>query len=390
MTSKPAISVVIPAYNSTRFLETTLQSVLSQTLAPAEIIIVDDESRDATVEMVEQFCRQSSLIKLVRQSNAGTQAARNNGIRHSTGDFIALLDHDDCWLPDYLAQLVPFRASHRIAFSNYQLINGEGKITDRHKHIRGAEMQLPQLLFGNQIFLSGALFSRQLWDEIGPFDESLVGAGDWDWLLRAVIAGAEVYHVQKVLWQYRVHSTNTTRNVKLMTEDALQILEKTFGNRNLPKSLQRYKSYAFYINYVIGAGKFYAVNDQIRAEQYLKQARQASFANFFSLQTFISFLKIYTITGNFDLLQTGEEAARFVVNQARNQAERRILSALALLTLALLSARQKPAHLLAQPLQAIRQYPLLLVYPGVYRTALRYSSIYFREASNRVRRIRLS
>ena len=387
MAAKTLISVIIPTYNGTRFLEATLQSVLSQTLAPIEIIVVDDESRDDTVNLIERLRELSPLIKLIQQPNAGTQAARNNGIRNSTGDFIALLDHDDCWLPDYLAQMAPFLAPRRITFANYQAINAEGIVTDPCKRIRATEMKLPEVLFGNQIFLSGTLFSRQLWNEIGSFDESLIGAGDWDWLLRAVLAGAEIYHVQKVLWQYRLHSNNTTRNVRLMTENALRILEKTFGKGDLPGPLKHYEPYAFYLNYIIGAGKFYAVNDHVTAQQYLQQAYDASPTDFFSLQTFISFLKIYAQTGDYDLFKTGKEAAWFLVKQAKDQSEYQILSALALLTLALLTAKRRSSHSLSQFLQAIRQYPWLPVYSGVYRTVFRYSFIYLREAQHRLGQI---
>ena len=90
------VSVVIPAYNRAHLIGETLKSVLEQTYRPIEVIVVDDGSRDGTHEVVERF---GDEVRCVRQKNAGVSAARNRGIAEATGEFIALLDSDDVWLP---------------------------------------------------------------------------------------------------------------------------------------------------------------------------------------------------------------------------------------------------------------------------------------------------
>lgn len=96
----PTVSVVIPTYNRARFLPTAVASVRAQTHPCAEIVIVDDGSTDDTAQVVQAL---GDGIRYLRQDNAGPAAARNRGIRHAQGDYVAFLDTDDRWLPDKIA-----------------------------------------------------------------------------------------------------------------------------------------------------------------------------------------------------------------------------------------------------------------------------------------------
>src|SRR5258708_39227798 len=93
------ISVIIPTYNGFERLKTTIQSVLDQSFAPTDIIVVDDGSTDRTPEIASIY---GDRIRYIRTENGGQQRARNHGVSISTGTWIALLDHDDMWEPDYL------------------------------------------------------------------------------------------------------------------------------------------------------------------------------------------------------------------------------------------------------------------------------------------------
>lgn len=95
------ISVVIPLYNKERQIANTLHTVFAQTFTDYEIVIVDDGSTDRSAEIVAAM--HDKRIRLIRQKNAGVSAARNRGISEARGEFIALLDADDEWKPDYLA-----------------------------------------------------------------------------------------------------------------------------------------------------------------------------------------------------------------------------------------------------------------------------------------------
>lgn len=96
-------SVVIPLYNKAAYIEFTLNSVLEQVQAPLEIIVVDDGSTDRGPRIVQNFATQNVCIRLVKQSNAGVAAARNKGVAEARGEWVAFLDADDWWHPDYLS-----------------------------------------------------------------------------------------------------------------------------------------------------------------------------------------------------------------------------------------------------------------------------------------------
>ena len=101
--STPRVSVVIPAYNQAKYLGDAIQSVLSQTYRDFEIIVVDDGSTDDTPLVVSQL---GGNLHYIRQTNQGLAGARNTGIRNAKGSYIALLDSDDIWLPEFLQKIL--------------------------------------------------------------------------------------------------------------------------------------------------------------------------------------------------------------------------------------------------------------------------------------------
>src|SRR6187551_2399542 len=94
----PLVSVIVPTFNRAYCLNRAVDSVLAQTHANCEVLIVDDGSTDDTAERVQQWYGNRSNVRYLKQANAGVSAARNTGLRAATGDFIALLDSDDVWL----------------------------------------------------------------------------------------------------------------------------------------------------------------------------------------------------------------------------------------------------------------------------------------------------
>lgn len=102
----PLVSVIIPAYNAEQFVERTLSSVLNQTYQNLEVIVVNDGSHDRTAEIVSEMAHRDERIILLQQPNSGVAAARNLGIQHSRGEFIAPIDADDIWHPENIAKQV--------------------------------------------------------------------------------------------------------------------------------------------------------------------------------------------------------------------------------------------------------------------------------------------
>lgn len=121
-------SVVIPLYNKERQIAGTLRSVFAQTCADYEIIVVDDGSTDGSASVVESL--HDPRIRLIRQANAGVSAARNLGIAEARGEYIALLDADDEWRPDYLATIAALIRKYPqcdVFATNYSHVDSNGK-----------------------------------------------------------------------------------------------------------------------------------------------------------------------------------------------------------------------------------------------------------------------
>lgn len=102
------VSIVMPCYNGENFIKETIDSVLKQTYTNWELLVIDDGSKDDSPSIVNKYASDDSRIKLIKQQNAGSAVARNNGIRHSKGQFLALLDSDDIWLPGFLESQIRF------------------------------------------------------------------------------------------------------------------------------------------------------------------------------------------------------------------------------------------------------------------------------------------
>ena len=125
---QPLVSVVIPLYQTERYIADAMRSVLAQTFEDFELIVVDDGSRDRGPEIAAGFA--DARVRLVGQANRGLAGARNTGIRLARGRYIALLDADDCWAPDKLARHVAVMQGNPaigLSFSASRLIDGEGR-----------------------------------------------------------------------------------------------------------------------------------------------------------------------------------------------------------------------------------------------------------------------
>lgn len=179
-----SVSVIIPTYNRIRTLSRALDSVLAQTRKIDEIIVVDDGSTDATVDLVLDSYPQ---VRLLQQPNLGVSAARNHGIKKANGDWIALLDSDDRWLPTKLeAQfaLVEQHPGHRLCHTEEIWIRNGTRVNQMRKHRKSGGYIYSQCLPLCVISPSSALLHRTLFEEVGLFDEALPACEDYDLWLR--------------------------------------------------------------------------------------------------------------------------------------------------------------------------------------------------------------
>lgn len=178
------VSVIIPTHNRADVLGRAIGSVLDQTWPDFELIVVDDGSTDHTQTVLAEF--DDPRLTGMHQENKGVSAARNLGIAASSGRHIALLDSDDWWLPDKLARQVAFM--HESGFSISQTdevwIRDGVRVNPKRKHSKPAGWFLERSLDLCLISPSCVMYSRELWDELGPFDERLPACEDYSLWLR--------------------------------------------------------------------------------------------------------------------------------------------------------------------------------------------------------------
>ena len=236
----PRVSVIIPAYNAAPFLHRTIQSVLDQTSPPAEIIVIDDGSKDETSQIAREF---NESVRCHSKPNGGPASARNQGIRVATGDWVAFLDADDQWLPDKLEkqlQLIRETGADMVS-SDAILVLGSSAETTWLRHtgiwprlegFLGARV-LPKpfemlLRMGCFLLPSMVLVRKNCLMDAGLFDERMHGTEDIDLWLRLSLRCKIAIHPDALI-QRQVHGSNLTGNPVRMIAEKLKVWEKVEG-----------------------------------------------------------------------------------------------------------------------------------------------------------------
>lgn len=184
MKETPRFSVIIPVFNRPQLVRRAIESVLKQTRPADEIIVVDDGSTDETLKVVHTFV---PAVQLISQSNKGVSAARNAGIGRATGNWIALLDSDDEWLPEKLTMAEKYIQNHpecRIFQSEELWIRNGIQIHPKEKHKKYGGDIFKQSLPLCIVSPSAVVIQRDLLDEVGLFDETFPVSEDYELWLR--------------------------------------------------------------------------------------------------------------------------------------------------------------------------------------------------------------
>jgi glycosyltransferase involved in cell wall biosynthesis len=194
----PKVSVIIPTYNRAAMVREAIESVLAQSYADRELIVVDDGSTDGTEAGIASLIPQLTYIY---QEHRGVSAARNRGASLARGEYLAFLDSDDLWLRDKLGRQMQFMESHPealICYTDEIWIRRGVRVNPMKKHKKHSGMIFSHCLPLCIISPSSALFARGLLEETGMFDETLAVCEDYDLWLR-IAARYPVYLVDAPL-----------------------------------------------------------------------------------------------------------------------------------------------------------------------------------------------
>jgi glycosyltransferase involved in cell wall biosynthesis len=227
------VSVIIPAYNTSAFLQDALDSVLRQTYTDWEVVLVDDGSTDDTSILVHRAMPAfDGRLRYVYQTNRGLPAARNTAIRHSTGDLIALLDADDVWRERRLELGVALMDSDPqlgLVHAKVARIDVRGEVCEyppsppsqflrgsiaHHIYTRRAHLLCPTILFRKECIAS-----------VGPFDETMQSTEDRDLWFR-IARRWKVGYIEEILANYRISPNSMSRNAERMLKWQKYFIEK--------------------------------------------------------------------------------------------------------------------------------------------------------------------
>jgi glycosyltransferase involved in cell wall biosynthesis len=253
--SSPLISVVIPAYNAERTIRATLLSVLRQTVDDFEVIVVDDGSTDGTSDVVRSLG--DPRLNVLRQANMGHAGARNTGIDNSSGKYVAVVDADDLWLPRKLeTQLRIFRTQPHVRALHSAAVHVDNRLRPLFigQCPDGKNNLIDVLCFrGLPGVMCTLIAERNLLDEIGRFDQSLMILQDWDLAIRLARKG-ELYSTSDPLALYRVHSGSQSKTLELHIEPGERILAAFFRSPNLSREIVDCRSYVYAYFYAMLSG----------------------------------------------------------------------------------------------------------------------------------------
>ena len=208
------ISAIIPVWNGEAYVAEAIRSVLSQTLQVDEIIVVDDGSTDHTADIVRSFAN----VRLIQQENASPGPARNTGVRASSGDWLAFLDHDDLWLPEKIETQIRMALGHPESVAVLGLV--QNFISPDLSADAQARIECP----ANPLkgYTPSALTIRR---------EAFLKSGGWpnserqgvEWFAHALATGVSFLEIPRVLTMRRLHQTNRTRLRAAYNQDYARI-----------------------------------------------------------------------------------------------------------------------------------------------------------------------
>ncbi|NJK67621.1 MAG: glycosyltransferase [Microcoleus sp. SU_5_3] len=246
------VSVIIPTYNSDRYIIQAVESVLNQTYQNWEIIIVDDGSTDNTRQLLAPYL---DLIQYIYQDNQGAAIARNSACKLAKGEFLAFLDSDDSFLPEKLEkQIACFDADPTL-----DLVQTGWVIVDQNNQgIYGVKpweeapkLDLEAFVFYKSVRPSAMMLRREWWERLGGFDPRFPPTEDLDFVLRLALKGCKSVWLKEILTCYRQHDSNLMSNGSKLMKNTEIVMEQFFARPDLPghirdlKRAERYKCFVW-------------------------------------------------------------------------------------------------------------------------------------------------
>ena len=224
----PTVSIIVPAFNAAKTIAETLKSTEAQEFQDFEVIVVDDGSTDATVEVVR---REFSDVRVIEQENAGPAAARNHGAAEARGEWLAFLDADDTWLPWRLSlQLEAAKRQPEIGMWCAETIGMSDTVSSTPENSAGTVgLTLRDFAVSNPVSTTTVLLRRSLFEQENGFDTQFRGPEDYDLWMRTA-THTEIGKIQHPVSRYRQEVGSLSQDVDKFLPEVLRVLTKAYGS----------------------------------------------------------------------------------------------------------------------------------------------------------------
>lgn len=279
------VSIITPTYNSSKFISNTVKSVLNQTFTDWEYLIVDDNSTDNTINIINEFIKKDPRIKLLKtpKNSGGPATPKNIGIENATGEYVAFLDHDDEWLPQKLEKQVKVFEESKdkklgLVSSFLNIKDKNGNLEYRHKKNYKGDV-IRQLANGNFIVTSSCVLTKlSILKEVELFDSRFKTSDDWDMWLNISEAGYQFDFVPEYLVNYIKHEENAYLNNNNRNDKREFILIFNKHKESFTKySLKAVGHYHFYNGEYSLARKYFAKNILSKESDFDQRIKSTAF-----------------------------------------------------------------------------------------------------------------
>lgn len=250
----PLISIIVPVYNTEKYVGETIDSVIAQTYTNWELNLIDDGSTDSSKQIIESFVEKDSRIKYYHKENGGQASARNLGIKKSTGEYVAFLDSDDIWLSNKLENQI-----NDIIEYNPEFLYGLGYYyfperdknhqLEEYEWVTGAQTGsdfFKLLYYSCAVNTNTVILKKHIFEKVGYFDENetIRGTEDWDLWMRIALQVNKVYGSPRRDVYYRIHEGGIHLQEARMKIGKINIYSK-YDNDKIISDLRRKKEYRY-------------------------------------------------------------------------------------------------------------------------------------------------
>lgn len=217
------VSVIIPVFNTEKYILNALDSVFSQDHQNIEVIVVNDCSTDNTLNLLKEYKKKIKIISL--EKNKGQSFARNIGVKESKGDIIGFLDADDIWPENHISLGLKYLNNE----GNYDFVRG---YTKYFRFINGKK-EITNSVF-MEMLVGASLYKKDIFDKVGFFDEDMKCGEDLDWFIRISESNLKEKRIEDTMLFYRRHENNMTNSKSLLVKGQTEAcMKKIKRNKNL-------------------------------------------------------------------------------------------------------------------------------------------------------------